>query len=292
MTIAPIAAALAAAAAAATHTAASRAILRRHRRKEARWDAKSLAAAKELCSPGAPPAGGADAGRAEAAGTWLRCKQAMARAGTLDPDLAAEIRDAGLELPEKDPSSRAVPPRWDVPPSIPWSAAAALAAGALALAAASAHGALAAALAAAIGATCAAAARADSAARVIPFWLAALAAAEGFALQTAASGLPAAAGSLAAGAALSAAVAIAGSALERATGQRNIGGGDLAFIPAVAACSGPGGAIGALAALSAAALALAGAAAVGKVGLKERVPYGPALALAAVVGSMCSLAPI
>lgn len=120
MAIAPIAAALAAAAAAATHTAASRAILRRHRRKEAKWDAKSLAAAKELCSPGAPPASGADAGRAEAAGTWLRCKQAMARAGTLDPDLAAEIRDAGLELPEKDPSSRAVPPRWDVPLSIPW----------------------------------------------------------------------------------------------------------------------------------------------------------------------------
>lgn len=291
MAIAPIAAALAAAAAAATHTAASRAILRRHRRKEARWDAKSLAAAKELCSPGAPPASGADAGRAEAAGMWLRCKQAMARAGTLDPDLAAEIREAGLELPEKDPSSRAVPPRWDVPPSIPWSTGAALAAGALAFAAA-AHGALAATLAAAIGATCAAAARVDSAARVIPFWLAALAAAEGFALQTAASGLPAAAGSLAAGAALSAAVAIAGSALERATGQRNIGGGDLAFIPAVAACSGPGGAIGALAALSAAALALAGAAAMGKVGLKERVPYGPALALAAVVGSMCSLAPI
>ena len=281
MTIAPIAAALAAIAAAATHTAASRAILRRHRSKEARWDAKSLAAAKELCSPGAPPAGGADAGRAEAAGMWLRCKQAMARAGTLDPDLAAAIRDAGLDLPEKDPSSRAVPPRWDVPPSIPWSAAAA-----------SAHGALAAALAATIGATCAAAARADAAARVIPFWLAALAAAEGFALQTAASGLPAAAGSLAAGAALSAAVAIAGSALERATGQRNIGGGDLAFIPAVAVCSGPGGAIGALAALSAAALALAGAAAVGKIGLKEHVPYGPALALAAVVGSMCSLAPI
>ena len=291
MAIAPIAAALAAAAAAATHTAASRAILRRHRRKEAKWDAKSLAAAKELCSPGAPPAGGADAGRAEAAGTWLRCKQAMARAGTLDPDLAAEIREAGLELPEKDPSSRAVPPRWDVPPSIPWSTGAALAAGALAFAAA-AHGALAAALAAAIGATCAAAARVDSAARVIPFWLAALAAAEGFALQTAASGLPAAAGSLAAGAALSAAVAIAGSALERATGQRNIGGGDLAFIPAVAACSGPAGAIGALAALAAAALALAGAAAMGKIGLKENVPYGPALALAAVVGSMCSLAPI
>lgn len=291
MAIAPIAAALAAAAAAATHTAASRAILRRHRRKEAKWDAKSLAAAKELCSPGAPPASGADADRAEAAGMWLRCKQAMARAGTLDPDLAAEIREAGLELPEKDPSSRAVPPRWDVPPSIPWSTGAALAAGALAFAAA-AHGALAATLAAAIGATCAAAARVDSAARVIPFWLAALAAAEGFALQTAASGLPAAAGSLAAGAALSAAVAIAGSALERATGQRNIGGGDLAFIPAVAACSGPGGAIGALAALSAAALALAGAAAMGKVGLKERVPYGPALALAAVVGSMCSLAPI
>ena len=48
----------------------------------------------------------------------------------------------------------------------------------------------------------------------------------------------------------------------------------------------------ALAALAAAALALAGAAAVGKVGLKEHVPYGPALALAAVVGSMCSLAPI
>lgn len=291
MAIAPIAAALAAAAAAATHTAASRAILRRHRRKEARWDAKSLAAAKELCSPGAPPASGADAGRAEAAGTWLRCKQAMARAGTLDPDLAAEIRDAGLELPEKDPSSRAVPPRWDVPPSMPWSAAAALAASALAFAAA-AHGALAATLAAAIGATCAAAARADSAARVIPFWLAALAAAEGFALQAMSSGLPAAAGSLAAGAALSAAVAMAGSALERATGQRNIGGGDLAFIPAVAACSGPGGAVGALAALAAAALALAGAAALGKVGLKERVPYGPALALAAVVGSMCSLAPI
>ena len=86
MAIAPIAAALAAAAAAATHTAASCAILRRHRRKEAKWDAKSLAAAKELCSPGAPPASGADAGRAEAAGTWLRCKQAMARAGTLDPD--------------------------------------------------------------------------------------------------------------------------------------------------------------------------------------------------------------
>lgn len=291
MAIAPIAAALAAAAAAATHTAASRAILRGHRRKEAKWDAKSLAAAKELCSPGAPPVSGADAGRAEAAGTWLRCKQAMARAGTLDPDLAAEIREAGLELPEKDPSSRAVPPRWDVPPSIPWSTGAALAAGALAFAAA-AHGALAAALAAAIGATCAAAARADSAARVIPFWLAALAAAEGFALQTAASGLPAAAGSLAAGAALSAAVAIAGSALERATGQRNIGGGDLAFIPAVAACSGPAGAIGALAALAAAALALAGAAAMGKIGLKENVPYGPALALAAVVGSMCSLAPI
>ena len=291
MAIAPIAAALAAAAAAATHTAASRAILRRHRRKEAKWDAKSLAA-KELCSPGAPPAGGADAGRAEAAGMWLRLKQAMARAGTLDPDLAAEIREAGLELPEKDPSSRAVPPRWDVPPSMPWSAGTALAAGALATAAASAHGALAAALAAAIGATCAAAARADAAARVIPFWLAALAAAEGFALQTAASGLPAAAGSLAAGAALSAAVAIAGSALERATGQRNIGGGDLAFIPAVAACSGPGGAIGALAALAAAALALAGATAMGKIGLKENVPYGPALALAAVVGSMCSLAPI
>lgn len=286
MAIAPIAAALAAAAAAATHTAASRAILRRHRRKEARWDAKSIAAAKELCSPGAPPASGADADRAEAAGTWLRCKQAMARAGTLDPDLAAEIRDAGLELPEKDPSSRAVPPRWDVPLSIPWSTA-----GALAFAAA-AHGALAATLAAAIGATCAAAARADSAARVIPFWLAALAAAEGFALQATSSGLPAAAGSLAAGAALSAAVAMAGSALERATGQRNIGGGDLAFIPAVAACSGPGGAIGALAALAAAALALAGAAALGKVGLKEHVPYGPALALAAVVGSMCSLAPI
>lgn len=240
MAIAPIAAALAAAAAAATHTAASCAILRRHRRKEAKWDAKSLAAAKELCSPGAPPASGADAGRAEAAGTWLRCKQAMARAGTLDPDLAAEIRDAGLELPEKDPSSRAVPPRWDVPLSIPWSAAAALAAGALAFAAA-AHGALAATLAAAIGATCAAAARVDSAARVIPFWLAALAAAEGFALQATSSGLPAAAGSLAAGAA---------------------------------------------------ALALAGAAALGKVGLKEHVPYGPALALAAVVGSMCSLAPI
>lgn len=291
MTIAPIAAALAAAAAAATHTAASRAILRRHRRKEAKWDAKSLAAAKELCSPGDPPASGADAGRAEAAGMWLRVKQAMARAGTLDPDLAAEIREAGLDLPEKDPSSRAVPPRWDAPPSMPWSAGAALAAGALAFAAA-AHGALAATLAAAIGATCAAAARGDSAARVIPFWLAALAAAEGFALQTAASGLPAAAGSLAAGAALSAAVAIAGSALERATGQRNIGGGDLAFIPAVAACSGPGGAIGALAALAAAALALAGAAALGKVGLKENVPYGPALALAAVVGSMCSLAPI
>ena len=231
MAIAPIAAALAAAAAAATHTAASCAILRRHRRKEAKWDAKSLAAAKALCSPGAPPASGADAGRAEAAGTWLRCKQAMARAGTLDPDLAAAIREAGLNLPEKDPSSRAVPPRWDVPLSIPWSAAAALAAGALAFAAA-AHGALAATLAAAIGATCAAAARVDSAARVIPFWLAALAAAEGFALQTAASGLPAAA------------------------------------------------------------LALAGAAALGKVGLKEHVPYGPALALAAVVGSMCSLAPI
>lgn len=291
MAIAPIAAALAAAAAAATHTAASRAILRRHRRKEARWDAKSLAAAKELCSPGAPPASGADAGRAEAAGTWLRCKQAMARAGTLDPNLAAEIREAGLELPEKDPSSRAAPPRWDVSPSIPWSAGTTLAAGALAFAA-SAHGALAAALAAAIGATCAAAARVDSAARVIPFWLAALAAAEGFALQAAASGLPAAAGSLAAGAALSAAVAIAGSALERTTGQRNIGGGDLAFIPAVAACSGPAGAIGALAALAAAALALAGAAAMGKIGLKEHVPYGPALALAAVVGSMCSLAPI
>lgn len=291
MAIAPIAAALAAAAAAATHTAASRAILRRHRRKEARWDAKSLAAAKELCSPGAPPASGADADRAEAAGMWLRLKRAMARAGTLDPELAAAIRDAGLELPEKDPSSRAVPPRWDVPPSMPWSAGAALASGALAFAAA-AHGALAAALAAAIGATCAAAARADAAARVIPFWLAALAAAEGFALQTAASGLPAAAGSLAAGAALSAAVAVAGSALERATGQRNIGGGDLAFIPAVAACSGPGGAVGALAALAAAALALAGAAAMGKVGLKENVPYGPALALAAVVGSMCSLAPI
>lgn len=291
MAIAPIAAALAAAAAAATHTAASRAILRRHRRKEAKWDAKSLAAAKEPCSPGAPPASGADAGRAEAAGMWLRCKQAMARAGTLDPDLAAEIRDAGLDLPEKDPSSRAAPPRWDAPPSMPWSAGAALAAGALAFAAA-AHGALAATLAAAIGATCAAAARADSAARVIPFWLAALAAAEGFALQATSSGLPAAAGSLAAGAALSAAVAIAGSALERATGQRNIGGGDLAFIPAVAACSGPGGAVGALAALSAAALALAGAAALGKVGLKEHVPYGPALALAAVVGSMCSLAPI
>lgn len=292
MTIAPIAAALAAAAAAATHTAASRAILRGHRRKEAKWDAKSLAAAKELCSPGAPPASGADADRAEAAGMWLRLKRAMARAGTLDPELAAAIRDAGLDLPEKDPSSHAVPPRWDVPPSMPWSAAAALASGALAFAAASAHGALAAALAAAIGATCAAAARADAAARVIPFWLAALAAAEGFALQTAASGLPAAAGSLAAGAALSAAVAIAGSALKRATGQRNIGGGDLAFIPAVAACSGPGGAIGALAALAAAALALAGAAAMGKVGLKEHVPYGPALALAAVVGSMCSLAPI
>ena len=46
------------------------------------------------------------------------------------------------------------------------------------------------------------------------------------------------------------------------------------------------------AALAAAALALAGAAAMGKVGLKENVPYGPALALAAVVGSMCSLAPI
>ena len=291
MAIAPIAAALAAAAAAATHTAASRAILRRHRRKEARWDAKSLAAAKELCSPGAPPASGADADRAEAAGMWLRLKRAMARAGTLDPELAAAIRDAGLELPEKDPSSRAVPPRWDVPPSMPWSAGAALASGALAFAAA-AHGALAAALAAAIGATCAAAARADAAARVIPFWLTALAAAEGFALQTAASGLPAAAGSLAAGAALSAAVAVAGSALERATGQRNIGGGDLAFIPAVAACSGPGGAVGALAALAAAALALAGAAAMGKVGLKENVPYGPALALAAVVGSMCSLAPI
>lgn len=291
MTTAPIAAALAAAAAAATHTAASRAILRRHRRKEARWDAKSLAAAKELCSPGAPPASGADADRAEAADVWLRLKQAMARAGTLDPDLAAEIRDAGLELPEKDPSSRAVPPRRDVPPSLPWSAAAALAAGALAFAAA-AHGALAATLAAAIGATCAAAARVDSAARVIPFWLAALAAAEGFALQTAASGLPAAAGSLAAGAALSAAVAMAGSALERATGRRQVGGGDLAFIPAVAACSGPGGAVGALAALAAAALALAGAAALGKVGLKEHVPYGPALALAAVVGSMCSLAPI
>lgn len=285
MAIAPIAAALAAAAAAATHTAASRAILRRHRRKEAKWDAKSLAAAKELCSPGAPPASGADAGRAEAAGMWLRCKQAMARAGTLDPELAAAIREAGLDLPEKDPSSRAVPPRWDVPPSMPWSTGAALAAGALAFAAA-AHGALAATLAAAIGATCAAAAR------VIPFWLAALAAAEGFALQTAASGLPAAAGSLAAGAALSAAVAVAGSALERATGQRNIGGGDLAFIPAVAACSGPAGAIGALAALAAAALALAGAAAMGKIGLKENVPYGPALALAAVVGSMCSLAPI
>ncbi len=87
-------------------------------------------------------------------------------------------------------------------------------------------------------------------------------------------------------------MAIAGSALERATGQRNIGGGDLAFIPAVAACSGPAGAIGALAALAAAALALAGAAAMGKIGLKENVPYGPALALAAVVGSMCSLAPI
>ena len=87
-------------------------------------------------------------------------------------------------------------------------------------------------------------------------------------------------------------MAIAGSALERATGQRNIGGGDLAFIPAVAACSGPAGAIGALAALAAAALALAGAAAMGKIGLKERVPYGPALALAAVAGSMCSLAPI
>ena len=292
MAIAPIAAALAAAAAAATHTAASRAILRRHRRKEARWDAKSLAAAKELCAPGAPPASRADADRAEAAGMWLRLKQAMARAGTLDPELAAAICDAGLELPDKDPSSRAAPPRWDVPPSIPWSAAASLAAGAPALAAASAHGPLAAALAAAIGATCAAAARVDSAARVIPFWLAALAAAEGFALQTAASGLPAAAGSLAAGAALSAAVAIAGSALEGATGQRNIGGGDLAFIPAVAACSGPAGAIGALAALAAAALALAGAAAMGKIGLKEHVPYGPALALAAVVGSMCSLAPI
>lgn len=291
MAIAPIAAALAAAAAAATHTAASRAILRRHRRKEAKWDAKSLAAAKELCSPGAPPASGADAGRAEAAGMWLRVKQAMARAGTLDPELAAAIREAGLDLPEKDPSSRAVPPRWDVPLSMPWSTGAALAAGALAFAAA-AHGALAATLAAAIGATCAAAARVDSAARVIPFWLAALAAAEGFALQATSSGLPAAAGSLAAGAALSAAVAIAGSALERATGQRNIGGGDLAFIPAVAACSGPAGAIGALAALAAAALALAGAAAMGKIGLKENVPYGPALALAAVVGSMCSLAPI
>ena len=87
-------------------------------------------------------------------------------------------------------------------------------------------------------------------------------------------------------------MAAAGSALERATGRRQVGGGDLAFIPAVAACSGPGGAVGALAALAAAALALAGAAAMGKVGLKEHVPYGPALALAAVVGSMCSLAPI
>ena len=292
MTIAPFAAALAAAAAAGTHTAVSRAILRAHRRKEAKWDAKSLAAAKELCSPGAPPASGFDADRAEAAGMWLRLKQAMARAGTLDPQLAAEIREAGLELPEKDPASRAEPPRWDVAPSAPWSAASGLAAGALAFAAAPAHGALAAALAAATGATCAAAARADSAARVIPFWLAALAAAEGFALQAATSGLPAAAGSLAAGAALSAAVALAGSVLERATGRRQVGGGDLAFIPAVAACSGPAGAAGALAALAAAALALAGAAALGKVGLKEHVPYGPALALAAVVGSMCSLAPI